>query len=228
MINIALATGEFEMVVSAEVFYLAITNTKNETIKPFDWENILANSFHNCLTKLKVGVEADQDLMPTFRNYSIFIHLLVGQLPKSVITGLEGDEASDFVQNRLPFIHEGEGIACKIKCYSEFLPAMHLALIGRMPQRMFSPLSDFMSKNMVGELFLCEVFTYVRVHGAKLPPKALPRYAPISLLCLEVIRQMIDEVKIKAIKKGDKPFYLVPPCRFRHFIYNSWQSMERL
>lgn len=74
-------------------------------------------------------------------------------------------------------------------------------------------------------MFFSEDFTYIRVYGAKLPPKALPRYPPLSLLCLEIIKQMIDEVKIKAIKKGGKPFYVVPPYRFGDYVYNSWQSM---
>lgn len=55
----------------------------------------------------------------------------------------------------------------------------------------------------IGDWYLYENYTKIRIFGCKLPPYKLPKFLPMRIFSLEYIRQMInmDEIHFVAAKK---------------------------
>lgn len=124
--------------------------------------------------------------MPHLSYYSFFITLLVGQLPANTIDELGGDASIELVQDKVPCIREGERVATRKDFYHKFLLVIFLAICGKMP-RIKPSLIDLLLKKQIGGYFILEEYPYVSVYGSKLPLKALSKYTPFSLICLDIV-----------------------------------------
>jgi len=101
---------------------------------------------------------------------------------------LEGDASIYLIQEKPPFIREGEGTIARKDFYHKFLTINFFSIHEKIPNRINPSLIDLLLKQNIGEYFILEEYSYVRVCGSKFPPKALPKYTSFSFICLDIVR----------------------------------------
>jgi len=122
--------------------------------------------------------------------------------------------------------------------YCEFIdlfihPAMSM-LMSSPPPRLTEEMQRILHLSKaysIGDWYLYQNHTVIRVYGCELPPYRLPKYVPMRLFALEYFRQFGNADVLHFSGKGKKA-QLKVRNQLGHFIYNKreegWQEADRM
>lgn len=183
--------------------YMSIFTPGKPPATKFDYATFIADKMHEKFMRL----ENERVFKYSSVLYHLFLYYQTDKFPFSIQNlDRRGNPRSVILWTSI-FHYSPSSPHPYIDFIDKFLHSVTTMLIGSPPSRISDDIKRILQLSKqykVGDWYLCQNHTEIRIYGCELPPFKLPKYLPMRLFSLEYYRQMINSDEIHFMKTKKK------------------------